>query len=364
MADVLAVDIAKRYPGGATVEAAWCVTLEPGGVLVLFGPSGSGKTTVLRAVAGLDRPDRGSISWGDEVWYDSARGVSRPPQARPATWVSQDPSLFPHLTVAGNVGYGLAHVPGADREARVATLLAEFELTDLALRFPRQLSGGQAQRVALARALACRPALLLLDEPLAALDEPARRPIGRLLRRAAAAHGTAVVLVTHDRTDAIALGDQMAVLAEGRIRQVGAVLDVLQRPAGYAVARALGVDSVVPCRVDRVEEGLVQLVVGTARLLAIATGLSGDDREVFACIRAEDVTLALADGAGESARNHLRGHVVGVEPEGPVERVFVDCGFPLVALVTRQARAEMRLAPGAPVVAAIKATAIHLVARS
>jgi molybdate transport system ATP-binding protein len=313
---------------------------------------------VVRAIAGLERSARGRIAFNGDPWLDTAAGVFVPPQRRRVGCVFQDAALFPHLSVLDNVRYA---APPAGAALPAADLLDLLDIRDLAARRPGQLSGGQAQRVALARALAAGPRLLLLDEPFAALDVPARGALRRLLRAVLQRLGVAAVLVTHDRTEAIALGDQMAVLAGGRIRQVGPVLDVFRRPADLAVAESVGVESVLPARVERVVEGLAELRVGPALLRAV--DLSGDleARDVFACIRAEDVTLERGAGQAASARNHLPGRIVSIDSEGPIERLALDCGFPLAALITRHAREEMALRPGAPIVAAVKATAIHLV---
>jgi molybdate transport system ATP-binding protein len=214
----------------------------------------------------------------------------------------------------------------------------------------------------LARALAPRPALLLLDEPFASLDTPTRMRMRTLLRHAVQQMGIGAVLVTHDRSEAIALGDQMVVVADGRVRQVGAVLDVFRRPADLSVAQSVGVESVLPARVERSDNGLVDLQVGTATIRAVDPGLEG--AEVFACIRAEDVTIELDAASNASARNHLPGRITSIAPDGPLERITVDCGFSLAALITRHAREELDLRPGSRVVAAVKATAIHLVARA
>ena len=176
--------------------------------------------------------------------------------------------------------------------------------------------------------------------------------------------GIAAVLVTHDRSEAIALGDRMAVLADGRVRQVGPVADVFRRPSDLVVAQSVGIESVIPARIERAVDGLIELRVGETTLRAVEADLDPLARDVFACIRAEDVTIERGPSSGASARNHLAGRILTIDAEGPVERLAIDCGFPLAALVTRQAREEMVLLPGTPVVAAIKATAVHLVARS
>ena len=364
MAGDLIVAIEQRFPGGATVAAEFATAMRSGAIVVLFGPSGSGKTTVVRAIAGLDRPGRGVIRFDGETWFDASTSTFVEPQHRRVGYVFQEAALFPHLTVRGNVGYGVGRLAAGERAARIDETLALADADEYADRFPRELSGGEAQRVALARALAPRPRLLLLDEPFAALDTPARTRMRRLLRATVERLGIGALLVTHDRSEAIALGDQMVVLAGGRVRQIGPVLDVFRRPADLVVAQSVGVDSVVPARVERVDNGLVELRVGEARLRAVDIDLDGDPREVFACIRAEDVTLARAAAPNASARNHLPGRIVRIDAEGPLERVTVDCGFPLAALITRDARQEMALEEGGSVVAAVKATAIHLVPRA
>ena len=370
MADELIVDIEKRFPSGVIVAARWRASMRGGAILVLFGPSGAGKTTVVRSVAGLERPERGRIQFAGDTWFDADARRWTEPQRRHVSYVGQKPALFPHLTVRANVEYGLSDYSATDRARCGGEMLAVVELADCGDRYPRELSSGQAQRIALARAIAPKPRLLLLDEPLGALDAPARSRMRSLLRSVIERTGISAVLVTHDRTEAIALGDQMVVLAEGRVRQVGPVFDVFRRPADLVVARSVGVESVVPARIAGAEDGLVLLNVGGATIRAVAVGPVEDieiDRrhpDVFACIRAEDVVLERAAPSSVSARNHWPGRIVKVESEGPLERVTIDCGFPLVALITRQARDEMALTLGASVVAAVKATAVHLVARS
>jgi molybdate transport system ATP-binding protein len=364
MADELIVDIERRFSSGVVVAAGWQASMRGGTILVLFGPSGAGKTTVVRSIAGLERPERGRIQFSGDTWFDAASNKWVEPQRRHVGYVGQKPALFPHLTVRANVEYGLTDHSTTERTRFGDEMLALLDLVELRNRYPRELSGGEAQRVALARAFAPKPRLLLLDEPFGALDAPARSRLRSLLRAAIEATAISAVLVTHDRTEAIALGDQMVVLAEGRVRQVGQVLDVFRRPADLVVARSVGVESVIPARIAGADDGLVLLKVGDATIRAVDLEIDRHHPEVFACIRAEEVVLQRAGPSGASARNHWSGRIVSVESEGPIERVTVDCGFPLVALITRQAREEMSLAEGVPVVAAVKATAVHLVARS
>jgi molybdate transport system ATP-binding protein len=363
MAGEIAVDFTHRFANGTDIRASLARTLAPGAILVLFGPSGAGKTTILRAVAGLLRPDRGRIESAGVVWFDSTANLSMSPQARRIGYVAQDTALFPHLTSRNNVEYGLRGLSASVRRHNADAAIRLVGVGGLEHRLPRHLSGGEAQRVALARALAPSPALLLLDEPFGALDGTTRRALRGDLRAALRATGTSAILVTHDRLEALAMGDDLAVMVDGEVRQTGAVAELFRRPADPAVARALGVETVVPAIVEDGSDGLVGLRIGTARLVAIGPPGCRPGASVFACMRAEDVLVQRADGglAHGSVRNHLRGVVVEIEPEGAIDRVTIDCGFRLMAAITHQSREELGLAAGSVVEAAIKATAIHVV---
>ena len=216
--------------------------------------------------------------------------------------------------------------------------------------------------MALARALAPRPRLLLLDEPLSALDVPTREELRGELRALLHHLGIPSILVTHDRVEALALGDRMAVLVDGTVRQAGPVERVFSEPADAAVARVVGTENVLPVRVAGIEGGLVAVEAGPVRLLAVDPGHLPP--EAFACIRAEEIILESAPGAATSARNHLRGVVTSLAHEGPLVRVTLDCGVRLVALVTRPGAEHLGLAPGLPVAALVKAPAVRLVPRS
>ena len=361
MERALTLDVVRRFPGGPTVSAraSWPLGRDP--VTVLFGPSGSGKTTVLRAVAGLDRPDAGAISFGDERWFDAAAGIHLPPQRRGVGFLFQDYALFPHLSVAANLGFGLHRLPRGEREARVAEVAERLGLSDLLRRHPAQLSGGQRQRVALARALAPRPRLLLLDEPLSALDSPTREALRGELRHVLERTGVPAVVVTHDRTEALALGDRLVVLAEGGVRQIGPVHEVFSAPVDAEVARVVGTENVLPARLVRRVDGLAVVRAGEVELVAVDTG--GLEDEAYACVRAEDVVLEPADGNLSSARNRLAGTVVARRDEGPLVRVTVECGVRLVALVTRASAERLELAPGLRLCAAVKAPSVRIVPR-
>jgi len=223
------------------------------------------------------------------------------------------------------------------------------------------LSGGERQRVALARVLARNPRLILLDEPLAALDLPLRDPMRHELRTFLRSLDVPSVIVTHDRVDALAIADRMLVLSGGRIRQIGSVHEVFSRPADVAVAASVGVETVVPGEVVGLVDGLATIRAGDAQVRAVHSVAIGGP--VFVCIRAEDVTLESSLHDGTSARNRWIGRVTSVQPEGAVVRVTIDCGFSLTALLTRPAQEELRVAAGETIAAVVKATAIHLIAR-
>jgi len=329
-------------------------------VTILFGPSGCGKTTVLRCLAGLERPEQGVIRYGREVWFDAARRLCLPPQRRDVGYLSQDYSLFPHLTVEENVGYGLRRLSAVERGGRVSELLELLGLTGLGQRYPRQLSGGQQQRAALARAVARRPRLLLLDEPLSALDAPTREQLRRELRRWLAALEVPALLVTHDRLDTQALGDQVVILDGGRVRQKGLVEEIFLRPASPEVARIVGVDAILNAEILSVVDGMAEVLIGTSRLQAASAGVRPG--KVYACIRGEDVALVTEPGDA-GARNRLPGKVMSLTHEGPLVRVLVDCGFVVPLFLSRQACAARELREGMSVTTLVKASTIHLIAR-
>lgn len=361
MTDVL--DLHVRRHG---LDARLRLPLAGAPVTVLFGPSGAGKTTVLRAIAGLDRTDGGRVALGSHVW-DDGRRRHVPARQRRVGYVTQGSGLFPHLDVRSNVAYGLRRTPGAQRRALVARALEAVGARHLADRPVEALSGGEAQRVALARALAPGPRLLLLDEPLSALDAPTRAALRVELRRILTREQVPALLVTHDRTEALALADRVVVLVNGTVRQVGTPQQVFDRPADPEVARVVDVETVVPGVVLADDEGLTQVRVGSQTLTALSVDSApahavGDT--VLVCIRAEDVALEDVDARGPvSPRNHLPSTVTSVSAVGAVVRVDLDCGFPLAAYVTRPARDELALQPGRRVRAAIKSPAVHLVAR-
>lgn len=334
---------------------------EEGRTLVVVGESGAGKSTLLRLLAGLERPDRGVIALGDETWFDDRGAAGRwvPPWERPVGYLGQDYALFPHLTVRGNVGFGL-DARGWGRRAvreRVAAVLARLAISDLADRKPREISGGQQQRTALARAIAPRPRLLLLDEPLSALDQRTRQEVRGELKAVIGEAGCTTVYVTHAPVEALLFGDRIAVLEEGGLTQTGDRDDLLRRPRSAYVASLLGVNLFRGTVVQDpgAAAGLVRIRTPEGSLLVPDTGIRG---EAYVSVNPRDVTLYLTPPVG-SAQNIFHGEVAEVvpqPPDGERVRVVLRTRPPLVTEVTRAAAAALNLKAGAWIHAGFKAT--------
>ena len=336
------------------------LSVDPGEVVVLLGPNGAGKSTALRALAGLLPLDGGRVSVGGAVLAEPAAGVHVPPYERPVGVVFQDYLLFPHLSVLDNVGFG-PECRGARRpeaRQRASHWLQRVGIADLAKARPRSLSGGQAQRVALARALAGEPALLLLDEPLAALDARTRLQVRGELRRHLSGFGGASVVVTHDPVDAAVLGDRLVVIEDGGVVQQGRPADVARRPRTDYVARLVGLNLLT----GRAAGRTVLLPGG-----GVVTQAGEGSGEVYAAFRPAAVALFLGRPEG-SPRNVWPGRIVGLEPHGDGVRVEVggapDPASTVLAEVTPAAVAELRLAAGLEVWAAVKASDIDVYPRS
>lgn len=355
----LSVRFEHAYPTGATVRADLDLPLDPPQVTVLFGPSGCGKTTVLRVLAGLETPREGRIALGEDTWFDTGSSTFVPPSRRPIGLVFQDYALFPHLSVLENLAFALDDLAEGDRRTRLREVVDLLGLRGLEARRPHQLSGGQQQRVALGRALIRRPRLLLLDEPLSALDRPTqaqlRRDLGGWLRQLR----IPTLLVTHDRTEALALGDHLVLMHEGSVRQSGPPAEVFSRPVDPDMAQLLGFSTILKVAILGREHGLVK--VGVAGLELWAPDPGGLETHAFACIPADGVGLDRGGEPHGSARNRLPGVVVQREDEGGLVRLQLDCGIRLEALATAWACDELGITPGAPIQATIKAAAVHLV---
>jgi molybdate transport system ATP-binding protein len=355
------VNVEKVFPGGGTITASFSFPADRNHVTVLFGPSGAGKTTILRSLAGLERPNTGHIRFGEDVWFDAQAGVNMPPQKRSIGYVFQDYALFPHLTINQNVAYGLKEVARELRASKLHKILQLVQLDGLGNRKPRELSGGQQQRVALARALVREPRLLLLDEPMSALDLPTRKHVRGEFAKLLRDLRIPTVLVTHDWTEALSLGDQLVVMVGGKVRQTGHPQRVFSAPDDIEVAHSLGVETIVPGRVIASGDDLASVRVGEVTLSALSNESSLS--EVYVCIRAEDVILEKPRDAAGSARNRLKGVILDIVPAGPLTQIKVDVGFPLICSVTRQAVDELELKQQDQIVAVIKAPAVRLIPR-
>lgn len=334
-----------------------------GRVTVVFGPSGAGKTSLLDLVAGLRGATSAFIQLDDRVLTDSEKGVFVPTRQRGIGYVPQDLALFPHLSVRQNLRYGYNANEAAPGLFRFEHIVDVLEIQPLVQRGVSQLSGGERQRVALARALLTSPRLLLLDEPLASLDLKLKARIIPYLTRIRDELRVPMLYVTHDRFEALTMADDVLVLMNGKVAQTGRVQDVFNRPANLDVAGLLAVEAILPGRISTIHDGLVQVAVGSTTLVAAEQDLPRDTREVFVCIRAEDVILLKGNDPPSSARNHLLGTVHALSRDGPLMRVEIECGFRLAALLTRQACAELGLQPGDRVVALVKAPHLHLIPR-
>jgi molybdate transport system ATP-binding protein len=363
MAKEIIAAFAKRFPDGPLIRVEKLqITTSLPSVTVLFGPSGAGKTTVLRCLAGLDRPDTGTIRCQDELWFHHETAIFLPPQQRQIGYLSQDYALFPHRNVHQNIAYGLRRSHPSERDARTADVIRLLDLGGLEKRLPHQLSGGQQQRVALARAMVRQPRLLLLDEPLSALDSPTQLRLRGELRRLLLRLNIPTVLVTHDRLEALALGDFLAVMDQSAIVQTGPVQEVFSRPSNLAVAGIVAVETVHPAHIIGAANGLLSVAIGETKLTALAPDWPGNT-EAFVCIHAEDVIILKGANTPSSPRNHLAATVRSLHVEGPTIRIELDCGFPLTAVLTRQACEELELKPEDRVFALVKAPKVHLIPR-
>ncbi|MDS1270124.1 ABC transporter ATP-binding protein [Lipingzhangella sp. LS1_29] len=350
------------------LDAELEVQLDPTGpVTVLFGPSGAGKTTLLRCVAGLDRPEPGSrVALDDQEWTGARQYV--PPQHRPVGYLFQEHALFPHLSVLGNVSYGLHRLPRAQRPRRAAEALAATRAGHLVDTPTPRLSGGEGQRVALARALAPEPRLLLLDEPLSALDTPTRLRLRGDLRDILLRLGTPTLMVTHDLGEALAMGDRIAVLVDGRVHQHGPARGVFARPATVSAARALGMDNLLPGHVTSTIGDQLEISVGAWSMRTNppsgAAGYGAGDA-VMVGVRAEEICVT-ADTEPDARVGDAacvvrqRATVTAVTPEGSRHRLELDVhGVPMVATVAN--RDAVALCAGQRVSVTVPGDAVHLI---
>jgi molybdate transport system ATP-binding protein len=346
---MLTAQVALRL---GTLDLDVAIAVAPGEIVAILGPNGAGKSTFLRAVAGLVPLERGRVELDGVVLEDAARGIHLPPERRPVGVVFQDYLLFPHLSAIENVAFGLRArgVSARDARARAGSWLDRLGVGEYRETKPRALSGGQAQRVALARALAIDPRVLLLDEPLAALDASARGDVRRDLKRHLASFAGIRIVITHDPLEAVALADRLVILEAGRIVQTGSAAEVTQRPRSRYVADLVGVN--------------LFRGIATTGLLALAGGSvlhSADpvDGEIFATIHPRAVALHRTRPEG-SPRNVWRGHASALDFQGDRVRVGVEGEMRIVAEVTPAAVSDLDLAEGGEVWVSVKATEISV----
>jgi len=339
--------------GGFTLDAA--LQVAPGEVLAVLGPNGAGKTTLLRSLAGLEALATGYIRLGDQVLDDADAGTFVAPERRPVGLVFQSYRLFPHLTVLDNVAFAPRSAGAGRRRSRelASTWLERLDVATLGGRRPHQLSGGQAQRVALARALAAEPRLLLLDEPLSALDAQARLDVRAQLRSHLAGFPGPVLMITHDPLEAMVMADRLLVLEHGRAVQQGTPVQVARRPATQYVARLVGLN-LYSGTFD--PSARVVSLDGGGTLTVTGDGAPVGDGRVLVGLQPSAITLHTAAPDHTSSRNVWRGTVSGLELLADRVRVEVDAVPPALVDVSAAAVADLALRPGSAVWLSAKAT--------
>ena len=338
------------------------------GFTILFGASGAGKTTLLDCLAGLTTPDSGRMSIGERILFDSSHRTNIPTEQRRAGYVFQSLALFPHMTVEQNVAYGLAHLPHDERSRRVALLLDAFRISHLARRKAANISGGESQRVALARTLITDPEFLLMDEPLAALDAPAKARIIDDLREWNRAHNIPILYVTHSREEVFALGERVIVLASGRVLAQGTPHEVLNAPHLETVAQLAGFENIFDAIVEAVrpERGTMTCrIPGDASGVVLETPLvrGGVGSTLRVGIRAGDILLAISPPTGLSARNVIPGRIKSIVRHDVIIAARVDVGVEMEVHLTLAARDSLNLTPGQEVWLVIKTHSCHLMQR-
>ena len=359
--DGLTVTLHKGFSNGTsnfTLDVSFTITP---GITIIFGPSGAGKTTLLDCVAGLATPDSRRIAICDRIFFDQAHGRNVPVQNRNTGYVFQDLALFPHLTVGKNVEYGLSGPKEEGRKKSAATL-ESFRIANLRDRKPKDISGGERERVALARALVTDPCVLLLDEPMAALDAATKSKIIDDLR-AWMRSTTFRSSVTHNREEVFALGDRVLVLKNGRIIADGTPHVVMTAPRQESMAQLVGFENIFHAEVAAAHEerGTMTCRVADSNVELETPLLRADTgSKLFVGIRAGDILLATVHPIGLSARNVIRGRVISLEQRDVIVIVRVNCGVDVEVHLTLAARDSLELQPGREVWLIVKTHSCHL----
>ena len=362
----LSAGIRKRF---ASTEREFSLDVEFNagpGFTILFGPSGAGKTTLLDCVAGLATPDAGRISIAERILFDANTSVQVPVARRGLGYVLQDLALFSHLTVEQNTEYGLAHLPRSARKQRATAMLQEFRIDHLRQQLPAKISGGERQRVALARALVTDPCILLLDEPLAALDASTKARIIDDLRRWNQVHRIPILYVTHSREEVTALGERVLVMDQGRIIAQGTPHEVLRAPLQETVAQLAGFENIFDAIVESVHEDRGTMTcrlpgeTGSSVLLETPLIRAEAGSRLRVGVRAGDILLAIAKPVGLSARNVIAGRLVSLERRDMIISARVDCGVEMEVYLTLAARDALQLEADREVWLVIKTHSCHL----
>jgi molybdate transport system ATP-binding protein len=358
--DSLSAEVRKRFPSGGGFELNVACHIPPG-ISILFGPSGAGKTTLLDCVAGLTTPDSGRIAAGRTVFFENGTKVAV--ERRRIGYVFQDLALFPHMTVEQNVHYGLAGLDRGERRRRSGAILESFRVAPLRARRPAEISGGERQRVALARALVTDPCVLLLDEPLAALDAVTKSRIVEDLRAWNLAHQIPILYVTHSREEVFALGERVVVLEAGRVIAQGTPHEVMTAPRQETVAQLAGFENIFSATVvaTHPERGTMtcRLSPGEVELeTPLVRAEVGSPLRVG--IRAGDILLATVRPQGLSARNLLSGRMVSLAQRDVIVVARVNCGVEMELHLTLAARDALQLERGREVWLVVKTHSCHL----
>ena len=359
MALIETINLCQKY-GERDILKNINLRIDRGEVFALIGPTGAGKTTLLRLIDLIDMPTSGKILFDGVDTAESAK--IRLGMRRRMAFVLQKPMVF-NLSVYDNIAYGLKWrgVRGSELREKVNQVLEMVGLSTDKNRNARTLSGGEVQRVAIARAIAIEPEVLLLDEPTANLDPNAALRIEELVTSIIRHYATTIIMATHDLSQGQRLADRIGVLMNGELLQTGDSRDIFTAPRNREVAEFVGVENIIDGVIVSSEDKVVTIDSGGRFIEAISDYATGE--EVCACVRPEDITLALSK-VSSSARNSFEGEITWLVSMGPLSRVEVDCGFPLVVLVTKRSAEELGLAKGKKVYATFKATGVHVIKRN
>jgi len=354
----LSVRIRKSFPGeSASLFALDVDFTAAAGFTILFGASGAGKTTLLDCIAGLQNPGAGRIAVEDSVLFSSASGFNLPPNRRSVGYLMQSLALFPHMTVSQNVHYGLDGLHESERQSRCGEILELLRISAMAERRPEEISGGERQRAALARTLVTNPRVLLLDEPLTALDAVTKSQILYDLRAWNNQHRIPILYVTHQREEVFALGENVIALDAGRIVASGSPHEVLQRPQSETVAQLAGFENIFECAfvADHPEQGTMTCrVAGSTLDLEAPLSRVDRSRPLRIGIRAGDILLASSAPQGLSARNVFSGVIASLQQRDVMVVAKVNCGAEFEVHLTPAAREALHLESGRTVWLVVK----------